>query len=164
MITHTVKMTIPNATAESFYNCMISPTDDWYKRWLPDEHFEFHIVKRGQENHLGDLIYYDETLGTAKHRLKFYAVVTVADRPNRVVFQMRKFGLNLPGFLELEFIDTDDGLALKHEVRIGWRGLGRVIDPILRLFFNRAFFEALEGHCDREWLCLAKILEVSKNV
>lgn len=159
MICHVVHLTIPDARAESFYGFMTNPSDDVYRRWLPDEHWAFHIVKRGQETHLGDLVYYDEILGTKKHRLAFYATIVVADRPSRIVYQMRKFGLSLPGYLDISFADAGEGLILTHEVRIGWRGVGAIIDPILRLFFNKSFFAALEGHCEREWRCLAEILK-----
>ncbi len=158
MITHVVNLILPDARAEQFYDAMIDPVDALYQQWLPEEHWEFHIVKRGRDNHLHDLVYYDEILGTKKHRLKFYAIVTVADRPNRIVYRMRKLGLNLPGYLDLAFFNAGDGLALRHEVRIGWRGVGAVLDPVLRLVFNKAFFTALEEHCDREWVCLAKII------
>ena len=159
MIIHIVNLIIPNATAESFYNFMTNPTDDLYKKWLPEEHWAFHIVKKGSETHLGDLVFYDEILGNKKHRLTFYATITIAERPNRLVYQMRKFALNLPAYLDISFTDTSDGLAIKHEVRIGWRGAGILIDPLIRLFYNESFFCALKGHCEREWSCLAEILK-----
>ena len=115
-------------------------------------------MKCGEKNHVGDLIYFNEHLGD-KHRLKFYAITIVANNPNKVVFQMRKCGVNLPGYLDLEFHDTPEGLALKHEVRIGWQRFGKIIDSIIRLFFNKSFFKALASHCDREWVRLAEILE-----
>ncbi|HBU13120.1 MAG TPA: hypothetical protein DEB31_10515 [Clostridiales bacterium] len=154
-----VELNIPNANAEGFYSFMVNPADDVYQKWLPGEHYKFHIIKKSDETPLGDLIYYDEILGTAKHRLAFFAKVTVADHPNRIVYQMRKFGLNLPGYLDITFSGTAGGLALRHEVRIGWRGIGAMIDPFLKLFFNRSFFAALEGHCSREWACLAELLD-----
>ncbi len=159
MIRHIVNLVIPNAAAYSFYDFMTNPADEVYRKWLPGEHWEFHIVKKGDRTPLGDLVFYDEILGTRKHRLTFNAIITVADKPNRIVYQMRKFGLNLPGYLDISFTDTENGLALNHEVRIGWRGLGILIDPVIRIFFNRKFFTALEGHCEREWVCLADILQ-----
>lgn len=161
MVNHVVNLVIPNATAESFYDFMINPTDDLYQKWLPEEHWVFHIVKKRQENHLGDLVFYDEILGTKKHRLTFYATIIIADRPNKIVYQMHKFGLKLPGYLDIEFINTSHGISLKHEVRIGWHGVGSIIDPIIKLFYNKSFFYALEGHCKREWSCLAEILKDS---
>ncbi len=158
MLKHVVEMQLPGARADGFFSFMANPADEVYRDWLPEEHFAFHIEKKGRDTPLGDLIYYDEHLGTQKHRLVFYARVTVAERPGRIVYRMRRFGLPLPGYLDICFRDTPDGLALRHEVRIGWRGIGSLIDPILKRFFDDAFFEALEGHCHREWTRLAELL------
>ena len=158
MINHIVHLRISKATAESFYSFLTNPTDDLYQKWLPDEHWAFHTVKKGGKSPLGDLVYFDEILGNKKYRLTFYATITKAEKPNRIFWQMRKFALNLPGYLEISFVDTSAGLAIKHEVKIGWPGVGVVIDPLIRLVYNKSFFNALEGHCKREWECLAEIL------
>ena len=72
MIKHIVKLTIPNAKAEQFYDFMINPNDEQYNLWWAEEHHEFHIVKHGDNSHLGDIVYMNENLGK-KHRLSFHA-------------------------------------------------------------------------------------------
>ncbi|MCL2353419.1 MAG: hypothetical protein FWC69_02175 [Defluviitaleaceae bacterium] len=157
MIRHVVKLIVPNAKAHQFYDFMINPTDKTYSEWWPGEHLQFHIVKPGDENHLGDIVFVDEYLGK-KRRLTFYGVVVTADYPNKIEWQMMKGKVRLPAVLELGLIDTNEGIALKHELRIGYKGIGRALDPFIRLYFNKSFQKALEDHCEVEWFKLAKYL------
>ena len=157
MINHIVELTVPNATAEQFYNFMINPDSQRYSEWWPEEHLEFRIVKRGNENHLGDEVYYDEYLGE-KRRLAFFAVVVTATRPNQIVWQMKKMGVRLPAFLDLEMRDSSEGLRIRHELRIGYSGIGSIFDPFIRLYLNESFKAALEKHCRIEWPKLAEYL------
>ncbi len=96
MITHIMKSELHNAAAVEFYNFMVDPPQETYVRWLPDEHHEFHVVKRSETTPVGDLIFFDQHIGK-KHRLTFYAITRIAEKPNHILFQMRRFGLNLPG-------------------------------------------------------------------
>lgn len=157
MIIHTMKSTLPGATAASFYDFMINAPQEIYRRWLPEEHHQFHIVERSKESPIGDLVFFDQHI-SPKHRLTFHAKIKAAKMPNYVLFQMRKIGINLPGYLQLEFNDTTDGLALTETISIGFNGLGKVFSPIIGLVFNETFFKELNGHHKREWECLAEIL------
>ena len=155
MIRHTVELTVPNATAEQFYNFMINPCDEHYREWWQGEHLQFHIVKHGEDNHLGDVVFMDEFLGKNR-RLTFYAVVITANHPNKIEWQMKKAGLRLPAIVELELHDTDEGIRLKHELRIGYSSIGKLLDPFIRLYFNKSFQKALEEHCKIEWFKLVE--------
>ena len=157
MILHTVKLTVPNATAKQFYDFMINPTDQRYSDWWPNEHLQFHIVKHGNENHLGDIVFMDEYLGKTR-RLTFNATVIKANRPNKIEWQMIKAKLRLPAVVELALNDTDEGVYLKHELRIGYSGIGKLLDPFIKLYFSKSFQKALEEHCKIEWYKLADYL------
>ena len=50
-------------------------------------------------------------------------------------------------------------IAVKHELRIGYSGIGAILDPLIRLYFNKSFQAALKTHCKIEWPKLAKLLE-----
>jgi hypothetical protein len=152
-----MKSKLQNAVAAEFYDFMVDPPQETYARWLPGEHHEFHVVKHSKTTPIGDLIFFDQHIGE-KHRLTFYAITRAADKPNRVLYQMRRFGVNLPAYLELQFNDTADGLCLTETIRIGFCGLGKLFDPIIRLFFNPVFFDAMNAHHKREWANLAEIL------
>ena len=157
MITHMMQSKLQNANATKFFNFMIDPPAEVYKNWLPGEHYKFHIIKHSSESPINDLIYYDQSISN-KYRLKFYALIKVADKPNRIVYQMRKFGFNLPGYLELDFSDTSEGLMLTETIRIGFNEFGKICDPFIKIFFSRDFFREMNEHHKREWQNLAEIL------
>jgi hypothetical protein len=157
MFIHLVELTVQNATAEQFYNFMINPSTERYRAWWAEEHLQFDIIKRGDENHLCDEVFFDEYLGE-KRRLAFRGIVTTANSPNNAVWQMKKFGLKLPAFLDLKLHDTANGLKIRHELRIGFRGVGSLFDPFIKLYMNKSFQDALEKHCRTEWPKLAEYL------
>jgi len=163
MIAHIMKSNLPGANAEQFYEFMINPPPEVYAHWLPNEHHVFHVVKYSKTTPVGDLIFFDQHI-SPKHRLKFFTVTKTANKPSRVVYQMRKFGVNIPGYLELEFCDASDGLLLIETIRIGYNSIGKALDPFIRMVFNKSFFEALDGHHKREWADLAKVLSKQKSV
>ena len=136
---------------------MIVPNGRRYSEWWPEEHLEFRIINHGNENHLGDEVYYDEYVGE-KRRLAFFAVVTTASGPKRIVWQMKKAGVRLPAYLDLELCDSLEGLQIKHELRAGYEGIGRLFDPFIKLYLNESFQTALEKHCRIEWPRLADYL------
>ena len=157
MINHSVEITILGATAESIYDFMITPNDQRYSDWWPEEHLQFHIVRFGDKEHLGDEVYYDEYLGK-QFRLKFFAVVITATRPNQIIWQMKKAGFLLPAFLNFQLYDSPQGLQLKHELKLGYNGIARLLDPFIRLYFSKSMQAALEIHCRCEWLRLVDYL------
>ena len=157
MIKHTVELIVPNAHAEQFYDFMINPCDQRYSEWWQGEHLQFHIVNIGDENHLGDMVFMDEFIGKDR-RLSFHAIVITSNRPNTIEWQMRKAGVPLPAVVELGLSDIDGGVKLKHELRIGYSGIGRFLDPFINLYFNKSYRKALEEHCKIEWFRLAEYL------
>ena len=157
MINHTVELAVQKATAEQIYDFMIAPCDRRYSEWWQGEHLQFHIIKPGNDNHLGDLVFMDEHIGK-NHRLVFNALVVAADRPNKITWQMKKAGIRLPAFVTLELHDSPEGIRLKHELKIGFSGFGRIIDPLIRLYFTKSFQDALDEHCNIEWDKLAEYL------
>ena len=165
MLKHLVELTVQNANAQQFYDFMIAPVPERYRAWWPGEHLDFRIVKPGDSSHLGDVVFMDEYLGGKSRRLTFHAIVVkaaVAHPPthtNQIIWQMKKAGLRLPAFVNLELTDTPGGLLVKHELRLGFSGIGAILDPLIRLYFNKSFRDALETHCKIEWPKLAEYLK-----
>ena len=158
MISHIVNLNVANAKAEQFYDFMINPNDEQYSKWWPKEHFQCHITKRGDENHLGDEVFFDENIGETR-RLAFHATVTKAERPYAIAWSMKKAGILLSAYLELGLDDLSEGLAIRHELKIGYGGIpGKMLDPFIRIYFNKSFQNALEKHCLTEWPKLALFL------
>jgi hypothetical protein len=138
VICHIVEIAVSGVKAEQFYDFMINPDDRRYNEWWPEEHLQFHIVKPGDENHHGDEVFFSEFIGEKK-RLAFYARVTKANRPNQIEWQMKYAGIRLPAFLNLDFFTTPGGIKIKHELRLGFSGLGRIIDAFIRLYFSKSY-------------------------
>ena len=158
MITYILNSKLPNAKADEFYNFMINAPAEVYANWLPEEHYEFYVAKRSKESPVGDIVYFDQNIG-GKYRMKFHAIIKEANQPNRIVFQMRKFGLNLPGYLELDFTDTTEGLFLTETLRIGLNGLGKILDPFIKIVYGKKFYLEFKEHHKREWQNLSDILQ-----
>ena len=161
MVTYTLHSKLPNAVALDFFEFMSNAPAEVYANWLPEEHYEFHVVKRSNTSPIGDLYYFDQNIGL-KYRMKFFAIVKEANPPNRIAFQIRKFGINLPGYLALDFLDTEDGLALTETLRIGFNGLGRICDPFIKIVYGNKFFQVFKDHHKREWKNLSDILNNTK--
>ena len=158
MIVHTMTSTLPGAKAERFFDFMVNAPQDVYANWLPEEHHQFHLIKAGESAPVGNFFYFDQNIGK-KHRMKFHATAVVAIHPTNVAYQMRKFGITLPGFLELCFEDTMEGLVLIEQIRIGFAGIGKIFDPFIRIVYNKRFFKEMDTHHIREWKCLAECLK-----
>ena len=47
--------------------------------------------------------------------------------------------------------DFAGGVEITHTLRAGFRGAGRFLDPLLRLFFSRGFAQALDDHVRTEF-------------
>jgi hypothetical protein len=70
--------------------------------------------------------------------------------------------IRLPVRLVLEFADYAEGVAITHTIEAGFRGPGRVLDPLLRLFFSPAFIDALDDHVKTEFPMLRDRLDEIK--
>ena len=158
MIIHSMKSVLPGAKAERFFDFMVNAPQDVYVNWLPEEHYEFYRIKEGKTAPVGNFFYFDQNIGK-KYRMKFHATVVIAEHPTKVVFQMRKFGITVPGFLELNFEDTAEGLVLVEQIRIGFGGIGKMIDPFIRIIYSKRFFTEMDAHHIREWKSLAECLK-----
>ena len=133
---------------------MLSCTDKDYQDWWPGTHFAFHTIKRFP-NDLGNLVYFDEYVG--KRRLKFEGVVITNDPGKEIAWQMKKV-IKIPAWLALEFEDNDQGVKITHTMKAGFSGIGKVFDPLLRLYFTADFEKELEEHAHFEFTKLAEIL------
>ena len=142
--------TTPRAILEFMLNC----TDEDYQRWWPEEHLVFHTLKR-YPGDIGNLVYFDEYVG--KRRIKFRGIVTEVVPGARVVWQM-KIGVKVPVWLILECVDILEGVRVIHSLNAGFSGVGKVLDPFLRIHLSRNFEKDLELHAKTEFPKLAALL------
>lgn len=136
---------------------MINPDNGRYEAWLLNKHLAFYITRPGAASHLGDEVDYEEYLGSTR-RLKFFADAVTANRPTSAAWQMKRMGLRIPAVLRLELTDTLHGLNIDHALRIGFGGIGKAFNPLIRLCFTKSFSDALLKHCLEKWPRLAKHL------
>ncbi len=145
---------VPGLRGQEVYDFLTHPDDRSYQRWWLGTHLQLHLVGAG-DGGVGSEIHMDEYIGT--HRLRMNAVVTQAVPGRLLVMRMKKL-VRLPATLTLEFADTADGVRIVHTLRAGYAGLGRVLDPLLRLHFTPAFARDLDAHVHTEFAKLRELL------
>jgi hypothetical protein len=126
---------------------LLDCTDERYQQWWPGIHLRLHAVTRGRD-HVGDVVFMDEYVG--KRRIRMTGVVIETTPGERIVWQLQK-RVRLPIRLSLELADRDGGVALRHTITAGYQGIGRALDPLLRLWFTPAFATAMDEHVRREF-------------
>ena len=158
MITLQSKVDVDGISAEALSDFMLNCTDADYQRWWPGTHLAFHTIKRFP-GYIGNRVRFDEYVG--RRRLKFDAVVTVAEPGRRIVWQM-KWLFRLPAWLILEFEPRPGGVRLIHTLQAGYAGIGRILDPLLRLYLSHQFERELDRHAHAEFPKLGDLL-LAKN-
>lgn len=155
MITHRTCVDVPGALPRTLYELMIHPTDEAYRRWWPGTHFAFHVRRRDRwTSPIGDLVRMDERVGW--RRLRFDAVVRVAEPARRIVWHLRMGGVPVPAWLDITLRETPSGTRVEHELRLGWTGTpGLLTDPLIRLYFTPSFADALTVHATTEFPLLS---------
>lgn len=127
---------------------LLNPTDAGYRAWWPGVHRQFHRVAPGGADHVGDVVVMDEIVGT--RRVRMSAVVEKVDPGRRIVWRLAK-GVRLPVWLTLALDDQVDGVRIRHTITAGWSGAGRLLDPLLRLYFSPRFAVAMDCHVRAEF-------------
>ena len=147
MLTLQTKLRVDGITGIEIYDFLASPNDRAYQQWWPGTHLHLHPIK-GAGGHIGDRIYMDEYIGT--RRVRMTVIVLDAVRPKKLVWQLKKL-VKLPVRLELELAGYEGGVAITHTIRAGFTGPGRILDPLVRLFFSSRFAEAMDDHARTEF-------------
>lgn len=154
MITLQTKTHVDGLTGNQVFDFLLSATDREYQAWWPGVHLQFHHLKRCPNN-VGNIVYMDEFIGD--HRVKMSGLVVEAIPSKKLVWQMKK-GVRLPAWLTLELDDSAAGVSITHTIRVGFAGIGRVLDPVLRLHFSEKFATAMDKHVKTEFPKLRDLL------
>jgi hypothetical protein len=133
---------------------MLHCTDEEYQAWWPGTHLAFHTVERRPGN-VGNVVYMDEFVG--KRRVRMKGIVTEVVPGKKLVWQFKK-ALRLPAHLILEADDEESGVTITHTLQVGFRGIGRILDPFFRLYFSNAFEGAMDEHARTEFPMLREVL------
>jgi hypothetical protein len=153
MISFTTQVQIKGITGADVAAFMLNCTDADYQNWWPGTHLAFHTIRRVPGD-VGNLVLFDEYVG--RRRLRFEGVVVEHIPSKRIAWQMKKV-VKLPGWLILSFTDNAEGVTITHELAVGFKGGGRILDPLLRLFLSNRFEEELAEHARFEFTRLPSV-------
>ena len=154
MITLRSEVCLQGIGGDELLTFMLNSTDADYQEWWPEMHLAFHTLKRFPAQ-IGNIVYFDEYVGET--RLKFKGVVTDYVPNRRLVWQMRK-GIRLPAWLKIECQPAGENLCIVHTLLAGFKGLGAIFDPLIRLYLSEAFYQELDEHAQTEFPLLAELL------
>ncbi len=147
MLTLRTRLRVDGITGKEIFDFLTNPNDQAYRQWWPGIHLQFHPLTRTGD-HVGDVIYMDEYIGDRRVRMRGVVVEAVPDQ--KLVWRLRKV-IDLPARLSLELTAVEDGVAITHTIEAGFRGPGRLLDPLIRLYFSRKFAAALDEHVNTEF-------------
>ena len=154
MVVLQTRVSVKGITGKRVTDFFINCTDSDYQRWWEGTHLEFHTINWTTDG-IGSLVYFDEYVG--RHRLKFKGKITAYAAGERIEYRLAR-GLPLPAWLVLEFEDRPDGVDIVHTVKAGYQGIGKTLDPLIRLYLSDAFEKALNEHADTEFAKLGDLL------
>jgi hypothetical protein len=157
MVTLKTIVKVKGITSKDIYNFMLNCTDADYQRWWKGTHLSCHTVKQYPSN-IGNVIYVDEYVG--KYRLKGHAVITRLVPNSEMVYQIKKI-VRLPARFTMKFEDGKDGLNIVHIVEAGFHGIGKIFDPLIRLYLSDEYEANLNAHAQEEFPKLAAMLAKS---
>jgi hypothetical protein len=138
---------VAGLTGRDVSDFMLSCTDEQYQQWWPGTHLQLHALGRATAG-VGDVMVMDEYVG--RRRLRLRAVVEALEPGRRVGWRFRLV-VPLPVRLSLELSPVPGGVSVRHTITAGWQGIGRVLDPLLRLYFTPRFTAALDEHVRTEF-------------
>jgi hypothetical protein len=145
---------VPGLTGLEVTDFMLSCDDRRYQGWWPGTHLQLHPVGQPRAT-VGDAVVMDEFIGARRLRLR--GVVEAVEPGRRIIWRFRKF-IPLPARLTLVLSPIEGGVMLRHTVTAGWAGIGRVLDPLLRLYFTVRFTADLDAHVRTEFPLLRDYL------
>jgi hypothetical protein len=150
MLTIRSEVVVAGISGRQITNFLLDCSDQRYQRWWPGTHLQLHTTGLGHR-HVGDAVFIDEYVGT--RRIRMSGVVVQATPGKKIVWQFRK-GVRLPVYLTLELTDCDGGVLVRHTITAGYRGIGRVLDALLRCYFSPAFAAEMDQHVHTEFALL----------
>ena len=154
MIRLETRLALRGIDGEAITDFMLSCDDERYRAWWPGVHLQFHTLVH-RPGFVGSVVYMDEYVG--RRRLRMKASVEEVQPGRRIVWRMLWL-FRLPVRLFLELSPRSAGLELVHRIEAGFRGAGLLMDPLWRLFFSRAFANAMDEHARTEFPRLAALL------
>jgi len=126
---------------------IINVTNEVYQNWWPGTHLELQVIKRFPDN-IGDIVVFDEYIG--KRRVKFQTIVEKYIPGKEIVWKLDK-GMLMPAWMTLECKDNNEGVTITHTLKAGYTGIGKLLDPFIKLFFPAGYRKDLLEHSETEF-------------
>jgi hypothetical protein len=89
--------------------------------------------------------------------------VTTAEPDRRIAWRLET-PLRLSARLSLDLEDDSSGVIITHTTQVGFVGWGKVLDPVLRLYFSDEFARDLECACAKRVLAIGRTAFHLRNV
>jgi hypothetical protein len=147
MLTLQTILDVKGLSGRQVTDFLLNCDDERYQKWWEGTHLQFHTIKRCPNN-IGNVVYMDEYVG--QRRLKMQAIVIKAAPGKEVVWQMKK-GFRLPAWLALTVDDIKGGVRIKHTITAGFKGIGKILDPLFGLYLSKEFEKAVDEHARIEF-------------
>lgn len=157
MLTVESEMSVDGLTGRELTDFLLDCDDETYQAWWPGTHLELHVREPGPgADHVGDVVVMDEYIGSRRVRLLGEVIEAVPGE--KIVWQFRFGGMRLPAWLRLDLSADGRGVRLRHIITAGWSGRGRLLDPLLRLYFSKSFAGAMDRHVHTEFPLMRDLL------
>ena len=121
MLTLESRVHVPGIRGRQLTDFLTSCDDAAYQRWWPGTHLHYRVR--------GDRVFMDEYVG--RRRLRFTGVMSDLVPGKRLVWSWKGLAQ-----LVLEFEDDAQGVQVTHTLHAGFGGIGRLLDPLFRIFFT----------------------------
>ena len=153
MICFQTEVNVAQLTGKQISDFMLHCTDPQYQKWWPSTHFSYHI-RRSNNKTIGNIYYFDEFVGP--YRLRFKARISAYIPGQFLEWQLIRI-IPLPAKLSLRFADTAVGTQLTHQLSIGFRGIGKLLDTIIKSLIPKDLGSFLNDHARHEFALLSEV-------
>jgi len=153
------QVALRDVSGQEITEFLLNCTHEAYQAWWPGVHLRMHMLRPGPgPDHVGDRVLMDEFIG--RRRVRMSGEVVAAVPGQTITWQLRP-GVRLPVRLTLELTEAVAGVEVRHTITAGWGGLGRLADPLFRLYFTRGFAAAMDEHVHTEFPLLRDRIRTS---
>jgi len=143
------QVTVPGLSAAEVTSFLLDCADAAYQAWWPGVHLHLLPLAAGDPDHVGDEVFMDEFIGT--RRLRMTGVVIHAEPGRKIVWRMKVRRIRLPVRLTVEVADGSGGVFIRHTITAGWSGVGRLLDPLFRIYLSPGFAAEMDRHVHTEF-------------
>jgi hypothetical protein len=154
VVAHETVIELAGISGKEIIDFFLNCDDAQYQEWWPGTHLQFHTLKRSPDD-IGSVVFMDEYIG--KERLRMKGIVLRVIPGKALVVQLTML-FRLPFWIHIETADGDGSTTLTHRIEAGFRGVGRILDPLLRGLFVRTHAAAMDEHARTEFPKLRDML------